>query len=307
MKPVVALEDVNKVYRDFWGRKRVIAVNDLSFSVEPGEVFGLLGPNGSGKTTSLKLMLGLVFPTSGKLWIFEREPTSVSVKEKVGFLPEESYLYTFLTARESLRFYANLFSIPSAEKEKRITELLELVNLKDAAEQRVNEFSKGMARRLGLAQALINDPDLLLLDEPTSGLDPMGCHEVKKLILRLKQRGKTVVLCSHLLADVEDVCDRIAILYRGVLQTVGTLEELLVQQDRLKITCRGLSEDTIRGEVAESVAKAGGEIVSVEQEKNRLEQLFISIIENIDGSPLGGDKESSEPAAAAGQTGHNET
>jgi len=283
MKPVVILENVTKTYCDFWGRHRVTAVNDLSFEVNGGEIFGLLGPNGSGKTTSLKLMLGLVFPSGGKIWMFEKEPVNVGVKQKVGFLPEESYLYTFLTAEESLRFYANFFSISSKDREERIHSLLKLVGLEDTADRPVNEFSKGMARRLGLAQALINDPDLLLLDEPTSGLDPMGCHEVKSLILKLKEQGKTIILCSHLLADVEDVCDRIAILHKGTLQTVGTMEELLIMKDRLRITCRGLSEQA-QAEVAACISGQGGEVICMEQERNRLEQLFISTIKNLSTS-----------------------
>jgi ABC-2 type transport system ATP-binding protein len=277
MKPVVILKDVNKTYRDFWGRRRVIAVHSLSFSVEKGEIFGLLGPNGSGKTTTLKLILGLVFQTEGKIWLFEKEPSNVNVKQHIGFLPEESYLYPFLTAEESLRFYANFFDIPKKERNSRITDLLALVGLSDAKDRPVSEFSKGMARRLGLAQALINDPELLLLDEPTSGLDPIGTHEVKTLIKELRDKGKTIVLCSHLLADVEDVCDRIAILHKGELQTIGNMEDLLIMKDRLQITCQGVS-DAAQEKIKALISDEGGEIISVQKERNRLENLFVSTI-----------------------------
>jgi len=292
MKAVVSLENVTKTYRDFWGRRRVVAVNGLSFSVSEGEIFGLLGPNGSGKTTTLKLLLGLVFPTEGKIWIFEKEPTSVSVKKRVGFLPEESYLYPFLTARETLVFYARFFSIPAAERKRRIESLLDLVGLRAAAHRPVREFSKGMGRRLGLAQALVNDPDLLLLDEPTSGLDPIGCHEVKNLILELKRQGKTIILCSHLLADVEDVCDRIAILHKGRLQTMGRMEDLLIMKNRMRLTCEGLPE-AAEEKVRSCVEEAGGRVVAFEKERTRLEALFVETIRKVSpaGSPGGGKDE----------------
>jgi ABC-2 type transport system ATP-binding protein len=234
----------------------------------------LLGPNGSGKTTSLKLMLGLVFATQGKIWMFQKTPSNVAVKNRVGFLPEESYLYRFLSAEESLRFYANFFPMTAEVKRERIARLLDMVGLADAKDRPVSEFSKGMARRLGLAQALINDPDLLLLDEP-SGLDPLGTHEVKALIRKLKEDGKTIVLCSHLLADVEDVCDRIAILHRGELQVQGEMRELLIMKDRLQIICKGLADTA---EVEAAIRQAGGELVSVEQERSRLEDLFVETI-----------------------------
>ncbi|MFH1708988.1 MAG: ABC transporter ATP-binding protein [Planctomycetota bacterium] len=274
MKPII-LENVTKVYRDFWGRTKAEAVHDLSFGVEPGEVFGLLGPNGSGKTTTLKLMLGLVFPTRGKLWMFEKEPANVAVKRRIGFLPEESYLYSFLTAAESLRFYARFFDLP--DRPGRIRELLDLVGLAYAQNRPVREYSKGMARRLGLAQALVNEPDLLLLDEPTSGLDPIGSHEVKDLIRNLKARGTTIILCSHLLADVEDVCDRIAILHKGRLQVMGRVDDLLVRRERLQITCTGL-DAAGRERVTAGVAASGGTVVEVREERTRLEDLFVRTI-----------------------------
>ncbi|NQT93022.1 MAG: ABC transporter ATP-binding protein, partial [Lentisphaerae bacterium] len=213
--PVVEIRELTKVFRDFWRRPKVRAVDGLNLDIMPGEIFGLLGPNGSGKTTTLKILLGLLFPTSGSLLVFNHSPRDVQTKSRIGYLPEESYLYKYLTPRETLDFYGKLFNIGRRERKRRIDELLEMVDLADAAHRVVGEFSKGMARRVGLAQALINDPELVILDEPTSGLDPIGCRQVKDLMLALAQRGKTIILSSHLLADVEDVCDRIAILYKG--------------------------------------------------------------------------------------------
>ena len=207
---VVETRNLSKVYRDFWGRQKVRALKALDLEIHKGEIFGLLGPNGSGKTTTIKLLLGLLFPTSGRALVFGREATDVSKNERLGYLPEESYLYRFLNAEETLDFYGRLFDMPAAVRRKRAAELIDLVGLNWAKRRQLKEYSKGMARRIGLAQALINDPELILLDEPTSGLDPIGTREMKDLILKLKAQGKTVLMSSHLLADVQDVCDRIA-------------------------------------------------------------------------------------------------
>ena len=279
MPDIISLNSVNKIYKDFWGRRKVVAVENLSFSVRQGEVFGLLGPNGSGKTTSLKMMLGLVFPSKGTIWVFERKPNDLAVKKRIGFLPEESYLYRFLTAEESLRFYSTFFDIEKPEE--RIRDLLHRVGLYEVRNRRVHEFSKGMSRRLGIAQALINDPDLLMFDEPTSGLDPMGCREVKDLIVSLREQGKTILLCSHLLADVEDVCDRIAILHQGRLQIQGTMQELLVQSERMKLICEGVSEGQLK-EYAKQIESEGATVVGIERDRKRLEELFIATIKNHD-------------------------
>ncbi|MGA2685818.1 MAG: ABC transporter ATP-binding protein, partial [Verrucomicrobiota bacterium] len=233
---VVSVRGLTKVFKDFWNRPKARAVDNVDFEVRQGEVFGLLGPNGSGKSTTVKLMLGLLYPTKGHIEVFGHSPRHVQTKSRIGYLPEESYLYRYLNSRETLDFFGNLFHLPKGERNSRTEQLLEMVGLGKVQTRVVGEFSKGMQRRIGLAQALINDPDLVILDEPTSGLDPIGCREVKDLILALARRGKTVILSSHLLADVEDVCDRVVIYYGGKIQAMGTLKELLATPDTLRIT-----------------------------------------------------------------------
>src|SRR5215204_1066685 len=202
---VIEIRNLSKVYRDFWGRSKVRALKSLSLNVERGEIFGLLGPNGSGKTTTIKLLLGLLFPSSGEANVLGKPASDVGKNERLGYLPEESYLYKFLNAEETLDFYGRLFNIPPTVRKRRINELIELVKIGHARKRILKEYSKGMTRRIGLAQSLINDPELILLDEPTSGLDPIGTREMKNRILDLRKQGKTIVLCSHLLADVQDV------------------------------------------------------------------------------------------------------
>jgi ABC-2 type transport system ATP-binding protein len=272
--PVIRTVALSKVYGDFWGRPRVAALENLNLEVQPGEVFGLLGPNGSGKTTTIKLLLGLLQPTRGDAFVFGRDPFDQAVKHRVGYLPEETYLYRFLNAEETLSFYGRLFRLPSALLKKRTQELIQLVGLGHARKRRLGEYSKGMARRLGLAQALINDPDLVVLDEPTSGLDPLGSAEVKELIIRLKQAGKTVLLCSHLLADVEDLCDRIAILHQGTLRECGRVDTLLRDDQRVHIELSHPSAEVL----AAVKASAGASLVSVGAPKERLEAHFRRII-----------------------------
>ena len=208
---VVSVRGLTKVFKDFWGRPKARAVDNANFEVRRGEIFGLLGPNGSGKSTTIKMLLGLLYPTKGHIEIFGHSPRHVKTKARLGYLPEESYLYKYLDSRETLDFFGNLFQLAPGERDQRTEQLLEMVGLNQVRSRTVGEFSKGMQRRIGLAQALINDPDLVILDEPTAGMDPLGCREVKDLILALKARGKTVILSSHLLSDVEDVCDRVVI------------------------------------------------------------------------------------------------
>jgi len=236
---------LTKVFSDWWGRAKVYAVDDLNLQIHPNEVFGLLGPNGSGKTTTIKMLLGLLHPTRGHALVLGGDGTSPKISARVGFLPEESYLYRFLNARETLDFYGRLFGLNSKVRETRIEALLDMVGLKAVARRPVGTYSKGMARRIGLAQALINDPDLLILDEPTTGLDPIGTRQIKDLILRLAERGKTVLLCSHLLADVEDVCDRIAILYGGKVQAQGRVADLLQKTNKRQILTDAVSDATV--------------------------------------------------------------
>jgi ABC-2 type transport system ATP-binding protein len=227
LAPVVECVGLTKVFQDFWGRDKVLAVDHLDLEVLPGEVFGLLGPNGSGKSTTIKMLLGLLYPTSGAARVFGRPPTDTAVKARIGFMPEESYLYRYLNAFETLDYYGRLFKLDRHERRRRTEQLIDMVGLKRAGRRPVGTYSKGMARRIGLAQALINDPDFLILDEPTTGLDPVGTRQIKDVIEILGQRGKTVLLCSHLLADVQDVCDRVGIMYGGREQAHGLVGDLL--------------------------------------------------------------------------------
>jgi ABC-2 type transport system ATP-binding protein len=277
---VVQVRGLVKVFVDFWGRPKAKAVNDVDFEVRQGEVFGLLGPNGSGKSTTIKMLLGLLNPTRGFMRIFDRSPRDVKTKERIGYLPEESYLYKYLNSKETLDFFGGLFALDSEEKARREEQLLEMVGLKAVKMRTVGEFSKGMQRRIGLAQALINDPDLVILDEPTSGLDPVGCREIKDLILNLKARGKTVILSSHLLADVEDVCDRAVIYYGGRIQQYGTLEELLTERDSIRFTMPALSEEAQREVMSVIKKHVKHEDVRVENPTQNLESFFLNVVEN---------------------------
>ncbi|MFW5802919.1 MAG: ABC transporter ATP-binding protein [Verrucomicrobiota bacterium] len=275
---VVEAAGLTKVFRDFWGRPKARALGGIDFSVQRGQVFGLLGPNGSGKSTTVKLILGLLHPTRGELRVLGRRPREVDVKKHIGYLPEETYLYSYLTAAESLDFFGALFGLPADERNRRTEQLLEMVGMTHAARRPVGEFSKGMARRIGLAQALINDPELVILDEPTSGLDPIGCREVKDVIRVLAERGKTVILSSHLLADVEDVCDDIAVLYGGRIRTRGALRELLAVKDRTQINTPALDSETlekIRAVLSESVDANELEIT---RPHRNLEQFFLEVV-----------------------------
>ncbi|GIW92030.1 MAG: ABC transporter ATP-binding protein [Pirellulaceae bacterium] len=281
---VIETRGLTKVYRDFWGRQKVRALKALDLQVYRGEIFGLLGPNGSGKSTTIKLLLGLLFPTSGQAIVFGRDATDVENKQRVGYLPEESYLYRFLNAEETLDFYGRLFNMPAKQRRARVAELIELVGLGWAKRRQLKEYSKGMARRIGLAQALINDPELVLLDEPTTGLDPIGTRQMKDLILELKARGKTVLMCSHLLADVQDVCDRIAILHQGELKELGRVDTLLTVQDVTQIRARGLPKEA-EDEIRAVIARHGGELLAMEHPTTTLEELFLHIVREAEAHP----------------------
>ncbi len=286
MSPDVIIETRNltKVYRDFWGRPKVLALKALDLQVHRGEIFGLLGPNGSGKTTTIKLLLGLLFPTEGDALIFGEPTTNVEKNERIGYLPEESYLYKFLNAEETLHFYGRLFKISARERTRRVGRLIDMVGLSAAKHRQLREYSKGMQRRIGLAQALINEPELILLDEPTSGLDPIGTAEIKELIRDLRAQGKTIVLSGHLLADMQDICDRIAILHRGELKEIGRVNELLTVQDVTQIRVRDLPEAAL-GELRDLVARHGGSLMSVDHPTTTLEELFLRIVRESDLHP----------------------
>ena len=283
--PAIYTKNLTKVYRDFWGRDKVRALDDLNLTIERGEVFGLLGPNGSGKSTTIKLLLGLIFPTTGEASVLGHAAGDTAINEKIGFLPEESYLYRFLNGEEILKFYGKLFKIPRKELNRRVPELLDIVGLDAKSRKRkLREYSKGMARRIGLAQALINNPDLILLDEPTTGLDPIGTREMKDLILSLKAQGKTVLLCSHLLADVQDVCDRITILFRGKMQTLGQVKDLVQVKDVTQISARGLNGEHL-GELKQFLARIGVPDAQITHPTTTLEDLFIRIVK--ENTPAG--------------------
>jgi len=276
--PVIELVELTKIFKDFWNRPKVAALQGVDLTVRRGEVLGLLGPNGSGKTTTIRLILGLLFPTRGIIRVLGFPPRHVKAKEQIGYLPEESHLYQYLTAEEALHFYGRLFHLSSKERQRRIESLLQLVGLVGARNRPIREYSKGMARRLGLAQALINDPELLILDEPTAGLDPVGNREFKDLILSLKERGKTIFLSSHLLADVEDACDRIAVLYGGRICMEGNVSDLLARKDATQIQTGKLSKQTLR-EIRELIVQREGELpVHVDVPKETLEGLFLRAV-----------------------------
>ncbi|MGA2439374.1 MAG: ABC transporter ATP-binding protein [Tepidisphaeraceae bacterium] len=274
----VQTEHLTKIYKDFWGRDKVRALDDLNLTIHRGEVFGLLGPNGSGKSTTIKLLLGLIFASRGSATVLGQPAGSTTINERIGFLPEESYLYRFLNGEETLRFYGRLFRIGRKELNRRIPALLDTVGLDAKSRKRkLREYSKGMARRIGLAQALINNPDLILLDEPTTGLDPIGTREMKDLILSLKNQGKTVLLCSHLLADVQDVCDRITILFRGSMQTIGNVRDLLQVKDVTQIQTRSMNDQQI-AEVKAFLTRMGVNDSVITHPTTNLEDLFIRIV-----------------------------
>jgi ABC-2 type transport system ATP-binding protein len=281
---VIETRNLSKDYRDFWGRQKVRALKALDLEVRRGEVFGLLGPNGSGKTTTIKLLLGLLFPTSGEALVLNRPATNVNKNERIGYLPEESYLYRFLNAEETLDFYGRLFDMPARVRRDRVRQLISQVGLERAKHRQLKEYSKGMTRRIGLAQALINDPELIILDEPTTGLDPIGTRDMKDLILRLKAEGKTVLMCSHLLADVQDVCDRIAILYQGELKELGRVDSLLTVHDVTQIRTTGLPPSAEQ-EIRAVIERHGGQLVSFENPRTTLEELFLKIVRESEERP----------------------
>jgi ABC-2 type transport system ATP-binding protein len=271
---------LTKIYKDFWGRDKVRALEDLNLTIRKGEVFGLLGPNGSGKSTTIKLLLGLIFASRGDAYVLGERAGSTTINERIGFLPEESYLYRFLNGEETLTFYGKLFKIDRKTLKRRVPELLDTVGLDEKARKRkLREYSKGMARRIGLAQALINNPDLILLDEPTTGLDPIGTREMKDLIVSLKNQGKTVILCSHLLADVQDVCDRITILYKGRMQTLGDVKDLCQVRDVTQVEANGLDAQQIEDLRTFAARLNPANPPRITHPTSTLEDLFIRIVD----------------------------
>jgi ABC-2 type transport system ATP-binding protein len=286
MANVVETRNLTKIYRDFWGRKKKTALNALDLNIHKGEVFGLLGPNGSGKTTTIKLLLGLLFPSAGDALVFGEPAAKVEKNERIGYLPEESYLYRFLNAEETLDFYGRLFNMPSEVRQKRADELIETVGLKNDRKRILREYSKGMRQRIGLAQALINDPEFVILDEPTSGLDAEGTRWMKDLILSLKAKGKTILMCSHRLDDVQDVCDRIAILYNGDLQEQGKVDKLVEDQQKVMLQASGLQmSDALEKDLKAVIEKHGGKVVAYGHPSSTLEELFLRVISESKARP----------------------
>jgi ABC-2 type transport system ATP-binding protein len=285
-KTIVTTRKLTKIYRDFWGRQKKVALRALNFEVRSGEIFGLLGPNGSGKTTTIKLLLGLLFPTEGEALVFDQQAADVRKNERIGYLPEESYLYRFLNAEETLDFYGRLFDLAPAVRRKRAADLIDRVGLKNDRKRPLKEYSKGMRQRIGLAQALINDPDLVILDEPTSGLDPLGARWMKDLIVELRKQGKTVIMCSHRLEDVQDVCDRIAILHQGELQSYGEVKELLQDANRVELRASGLQlTDALKRDLEEVLHKHGGKMDSIGHPTTTLEDYFLRIVQESTDRP----------------------
>lgn len=274
MKPAILLENITKVFSP-----SVTALHQLNLSIPYQQIFGLLGPNGSGKTTTIKLILGLIFPTQGSVEVLGEHPQSPFVKYNIGYQPEESYFYPFLNAYEILHFYAKLYGMNRKKRKKRIQELLQLVGLKPKeAKRKIKTYSKGMTRRMGLAQALLNDPKLLILDEPTSGMDPIGSREFKDLLLQLRQQGKTILLSSHLLADVEDTCDTIAILYQGKKVKEGNVQQLLHSQNITQICVQNYSPSH-KQEILQLLSQKNIQVIEILQKKYNLEELFLQTIQ----------------------------
>ena len=296
---VVETRKLTKIYRDFWGRQKKVALRALNLQVYRGEIFGLLGPNGSGKTTTIKLLLGLLFPTDGDALVFGEPAGEVRKNERIGYLPEESYLYRFLNAEETLDFYGRLFKLEPAVRRERAQKLIDIVGLSRDKKRILKEYSKGMRQRIGLAQALINDPELVILDEPTSGLDPLGTRWMKDLIVDLRNKGKTIIMCSHRLEDVQDICDRVAILNEGELQELGSVKSLLEDVQRLELRASGvqLNED-VRKDLEAVLAKHGGSIEFIGHPTTTLEDLFLRIVAQSKAHP----GRRYLPEKAAGQT-----
>ena len=280
MNTAIQATDLAKTFRDFWRRPRVEAVRSISFTVPTGQIFGLLGPNGSGKSTTIKMILGLLFPTSGRLEVLGAPPQSTAAKSRIGYLPEETYLYPHLTPRETLAFYSSLFRLPAPLARDRVEQLLHMTGLDRVRNRPVGQFSKGMARRLGLAQALLNDPDLIILDEPTAGLDPQATRQVKDLILALAARGKTVLLTSHLLADVEDVCHQVAILLNGRILAQGALDTLLTRKEQTTLTFPTPADPANLRQLLDAARTALGADPLLDHPRQALEPYFLEIIQN---------------------------
>ncbi len=303
--PAVEIINLTKDYEvGFWRKRKVRALDDLTLSIDEGQIFGFLGANGAGKTTTLKLLMRLIFPTSGSARILGHDIQDVRMHRRIGYLPENPYFYDYLTARELVAYCAELFGFPAAERRKRAADLLARVRLDEKRwDTQLRKFSKGMLQRVGLAQSLVNDPEIVFLDEPMSGLDPVGRREVRDLIASLRDEGKTVFMCSHILSDIEVLCDRVAILKRGRLAQTGHLDELRARPNdphQMEVMATGADAATLKqllpnGQITPTpsglrieiaaeneieavlaaLRKAGGKVVAIQPIKQSLEELFL--------------------------------
>jgi len=289
----VAVEGLTKVFPVPFHRKAIVAVRDLNLRVGPGEVYGLLGPNGSGKSTTLKIILGLVSPTHGRTKIFGRDSSLVESREAVGFLPENPYFYRFLTGEETLRFFGKLCRLNGSRLNDRVRELLELVGLTNARDQRLSTYSKGMLQRIGLAQSLVNEPKLVVLDEPTAGVDPAGSRDIRNLIVDLKRRGITVLLSSHLLTQVQEICDRVGILAGGTLAREGRLEELIAIENRSELVLENASDALVK-EIEKLAANSNAKLIERRRSTTTLERLFLDATQNAEAR-ISNDKGMTRP------------
>jgi ABC-2 type transport system ATP-binding protein len=272
----ISIRNLTKVFPLPFRRERVTAVRNLSLDVEPGQVYGLLGPNGSGKSTTMKIVLGLVYPSAGTTRIFGRDSSEVDSREEVGFLPENPYFYKFLTGQETLHFYGKICGLRGAKLRERASELLNLVGLEHARDRRLGGYSKGMLQRIGLAQALIQQPRLLVLDEPTAGVDPAGSREIRDLILDFKKRGITILLCSHLLSQVQEICDRVGILHKGVLIREGRLDELISIENQTELILENV-DPAVVAQIHSLVSQSGGRILAERKPQTTLENFFLEV------------------------------
>jgi ABC-2 type transport system ATP-binding protein len=273
-EPAVALTGITKIFPVPFQRRPVVAVRELNLEVAAGQIYGLLGPNGSGKSTTLKIILGLVTPTRGRTRVFGRDSDQVASRESVGFLPESPYFYKYLTGEETLRFYGKLCRLRGPALNQRVDEMLELVGLTNARKRRLSGYSKGMLQRIGLAQALIQEPALLVLDEPTAGVDPAGAREMRDLLLDLRGRGITVLLSSHLLGQVQEICDRVGILANGALVREGALSDLLGVENQTQLILENASTELV-AEIGALAARSGSRLVERGQPRTSLERLFL--------------------------------
>ena len=275
MTPAVEIVGLVKDFHTSFRRTPLRAVDDVSLTIPAGEVYGLIGPNGSGKSTTMKALLGLVAPTAGRCSIFGKDSLKVDSRNDVGFLPENPYFYKHLSGRETLRFYGKLCGLGGKTLDERVKEMLALVDLEDASDRRIGGYSKGMLQRIGLAQALIQEPRLLILDEPTAGVDPIGSRQIRDLIFKLRERGITVFLCSHLLEQVQEVCDHVGIIFRGKLVKEGRLEDLIAIEDQTEIVLKDASPELV-ARIEELVRQEGGaEFIRTGKPRTTLERLFL--------------------------------